>query len=584
MSVFSRTRNSLKGVSSDAGNFNFSAYARDQLDSNSLANWSVIPKVYTSEIAEVPVPENLAHRNNRSSFHTSLYAKASYYFYNCSILSTVILRIQQEALKNGIAWKAKFQSKCPKCETEYPRTTRKCMQCGHEGEMITPDVSQQKLLINYEGKSLIQRANRSGWSLLQLCRSFLIITLTYNQPVFLCKSTYLIDSETKTVIDEFPQEFIPMDPSKCKRIFDGTGQPGDGWGFTIDNRHARIPLDSPEILKTGYHDGERVYPAHWVITVTDGGAEGAGEAYSEREIFHTTYGLPSLNYGMPLSLLVESAIKAWMALELRVEKYYSVGHPSGIFVITNVTTESLATVQQSIRLQMKDDPFTIPVIGVPPSSDKVTTTKWHQFGDNPTEQMMSVKFELQERVSAIYGMNGFFIGDSRASSSNSNDVQQMAILDRNLVSIRSCVDEFLAFIISKYKGITHWDLVVSRPPDNQSLDEAEKFNKNLMNAKMAKDIGFDVISQADGNVELSDTPRSYDPIKSIFADAGGAEGQGVDEEDESPLNVMPDYGMSKISVSDNFAQDSFLSVDKGRETVTVDKEFLVTLLKELASK
>lgn len=99
--------------------------------------------------------------------------------------------------------------------------------------MKVPDISQQKLLINYEGGSLFDKANRNGWTLLQLCRSFLIITLTYNQPVILCKSTYLVD-EHMNVTDEFPQEFIPISPAKAKMVYDATGTPGNGWGFSVD--------------------------------------------------------------------------------------------------------------------------------------------------------------------------------------------------------------------------------------------------------------------------------------------------------------------------------------------------------------
>ena len=451
---------------------------------------------------------------------------------------------------------------------------KKCTVCNYEGEMKRPDVSQQKLLINWEGRSLFEKANRNGWSLLQLCRSFLIITLTYNQPVILCKSTYLVDDHMN-VTDEIPQEFIPLSPAKCKMVYDNTGTPGNGWGFSVDERLKRVDLDDEEILRTGYHEGKRIYPAKWVVSYEDGGQFGTGEAYAEQEIYHTTFGLPSLTYGMPLCLLVEPDVRAWMAMELRVEKYYSVGHPTGIFVINNTTNESLTTVQQSIRIQMKDDPYTIPIIGIPPASDKVTSTKWHPLADNPTEQMMAVKAELQERITAVFGISGLFLGDMNALKGNANEAHQMAVMDRNLVTIRDVVNDFLRFVQSKYKGITDWILKLAEPPDNQALDEAEKFNKNLMNAKLAKDLGFDIISQANGEVEISDTPRSYDPIKSLFAnqDGGGAQAQGINtpEQEDDLLNTgLPDYGTSKLSVSKDDRGNPFMEVTKGYVVVDQD--------------
>lgn len=541
-------------------------YNHDQLKQYTLADPIRQQKVFKSNILEAPTPKSIEYENKDSSYYVDLYTRASYYFFHCSILNTSILRIQQEALRNGITWKPNFQSKCPRCGQEYQRSMKKC-NCGYEGEMKVPDISQQKLLINYEGGSLFDKANRNGWTLLQLCRSFLIITLTYNQPVILCKSTYLVD-EHMNVTDEFPQEFIPISPAKAKMVYDATGTPGNGWGFSVDQRNKRIDLSDEEILETGYYEGKRIYPAKWVISYEDGGQFGMGEAYAEQEIFHTTFGLPSLTYGMPLCLLVEPDVRAWMAMELRVEKFYSVGHPTGLFVINNTTNESLTTVQQSIRIQMKDDPYTIPIIGIPPASDKVTSTKWHPLSDNPTEQMMAVKAELQERITAIFGISGLFLGDMNALKGNANEAHQMAVMDRNLVLIRELVNDFLKFIQSKYKGITDWTLALVEPPDNQALDEAEKFNKNLMNAKMAKDLGFDIISQADGKIEISDTPRSYDPIKSLFenTNGGGAKAQGIDmpEQKDDPLDTgLPDYGTSKLSRSKDDLGNSFMELTKG---------------------
>ena len=539
-----------------------------------------IEKVYDADILDAPVPKNIEYENKESTFYVDLYTRASYYFFHCSIFNTAVLRIQQEALRNGIAWKPRFQSKCPRCGTEYQRSMKKCTQCGYEGEMRSPDLSQQKLLINYEGGSLIDKANKNGWSLLQLCRSFLIITLTYNQPVILCKSTYLVDQH-KNVLEEFPQEFIPLSPAKCKMIYDNSGRPSNGWGFSVDERRIRKDMNSQEYQDTGYVDGKRVYPTYWVVTYEDGGQLSEGEAYAEQEIFHTTFGLPSLTYGMPLCLLVEADIRAWMALELRTEKYYSVGHPSGLFVINNTTNESLTTVQQSIRVQMKDDPYTIPIIGIPPASDKVTSTKWHPLADNPTEQMIAVKAELQERICAIFGISGLFLGDMNSLKGNSNESHQMAVMDRNLVTIRACVNEFLAFIKFKYKGITDWDLVLVEPPDNQALDEAEKLNKNLLNAKMFKDLGFDIISQAEGKIEVSDTPRSYDPIKSLFSNPGGAKDQGLDvpHNADDPFKQSEDYGKSKLSPSRQDAS-AFADVGVAKGTVEVDLETAKQVLLE----
>jgi len=524
-------------------------------------------KVFESNILSAPTPKNIEYRNRNSQYFVDQYRRASFYFFNCSILSTVVIRICLEALRNGIEWVPKFQSKCPRCGETFQRSMRLCSSCGFEGDMLKPDTTQQKLLINWEGGSLFDKVNENGWTLLQLCRSFLTISLTYNQPVILCKSVYLVD-EHVNVLEEIPQQFIPLSPSKARMIFDDSGTPGDGYGFSLDDRTTNVDLYSDEIKNTGYFNGKRIYPARWSIFENDGGQETSGEYYASPEIYCSHYGVDSMTYGLPLSLLVESDVRAWIAMELRVEKYYSVGHPQGIFVINNAGPDALATVTQTIKIQMKDDPYTIPIIGIPPSSDKVTSTKWHPLADNPTEQMMAVKSELQQRISAIFGVSGLFTGDTNSLKGNSNESSLMDIMDRNLVGIRTHVNDFLKFIKSKYKGIVDWELRVVEPPDNQSIDEAEEFNKNLMNAKMAKDLGFDIISQKDGKIEISYTPRKLDPIKSLFQPAGGAEGQGV-EDMEAESEGDNGYNMSKSKQSDSHG-DNLMEMTKGEVEVSIE--------------
>ena len=68
-------------------------------------------------LLNVPAPKSLDYFEESSIYFVSVYQRASYYFYNCSILNTVIRKIVDEALRNGIEFVPRFQSKCPKCGT-----------------------------------------------------------------------------------------------------------------------------------------------------------------------------------------------------------------------------------------------------------------------------------------------------------------------------------------------------------------------------------------------------------------------------------------------------------------------------------
>lgn len=572
MSVFGKVRDSAKGGAVSGLDESPLLIAGDRQSPlrNSLAQPVKIEPAFKTDILPPTTPPNVDYRNRKSSFHVDQYARATYYFYHASIFPTAVLRITQETLRNGIEWKPRFQCKCPRCKTEFPRTTRKCKVCGFEGDMLEPDESEKGLLVNWEGSSLFEKVNKNGWDLLQLVRSFLIISLVYNQPVILCKSSYFVD-EHGSVLEEFPQEFIPISPSKAKMIYNEAGEPGDNLGFSVLERSKAVDTSNRnylnEVMTTGYYEGRRYYPARWSISETDGGAEGAGEYFADQEIYHDTYMLPSITYGTPLCLLVEANLRAWMAIELRVEKYFSVGHPLGAFVINNITPESTAKVQQSIRIQMREDPYTIPVLGIPPASDKATSTKWHPFAADPTEAIVTIKQGLLQSITAVFGISGLFLGDTDAMRGNGNEGHQVAILDRNLAVIRKYANKFLSWIVHKYKGINDWDIVVVEPPDNQTLDEAEKFNKQLLNAKLAKDLGFEIISQNDGKIEISATPQSYDPLQAMFGDGGGLEAQGLDEKND-PSNVTTNQifkdSLSKTSGGNDLLKRGSFGAMKGQ--------------------
>lgn len=472
-------------------------------------------KVYNNDspytILKTPAPKNLDFFEQNSMYFLDLYYRASYYFYNCSILNTVIRKIVDESLRNGLEFLPRYQTKCPRCGQEFEDTTKKCRVCGFDGIMIKPDLTEKDLLVNWRGNSLMDEVNRNGWSLRDLCASFLILTLVYNQPLILCKSIYGVD-EQGNAIAEIPQEFIPIAPTKARMFYDVTGEPGQEKGFTLRDRttlHDMVDIEHPE--NSGFYNGQRLYPARWAVSYADGGYDNGATYYSEKEIFHKVFSIPSMTYGTPICSLIEYVIRAWIAMELRVEKYYNTGHPQGIFVISSITPDQQTAIQQTIRDQMRDDPYSMPMVGIPPGgTDSNKTAKWFPLADNPTTEMMAVKAELQQRVSGAFGVSGLFLGDVHSIKGNSNETQQMAVMDRNLTVIRQFVNSFLKFVVAKF-GIKDWIIRVREPADEQTRKKAEDLNKELINAQLAQSIGFQVISLIDGKVELSDTPINFNP-------------------------------------------------------------------------
>lgn len=76
------------------------------------------------------------------------------------------------------------------------------------------------------------------------------------------------------------------------------------------------------------------------------------------------------------------------------------GEEMMFFEDIEISEDERKRVAEELRVKMEEDPYTIPFVKVPALSKKVTT-KWYPFGDNPTEEVVAFKAELQEEVRKI---------------------------------------------------------------------------------------------------------------------------------------------------------------------------------------
>lgn len=491
-----------------------------------------------TQLIAIDSPETLTYKKGDDTYYSAIYNLATYYFTNCSILSSTVIRLKDETLRSGIEWYPKFEAKCPNCMEFHATSVTKCAVCGFEGSFVKPDNTQRKMFINWEGGSVIDKCNRYGWDLYDLCNWFIVTSIVYNQPVCLCKSIY-VANQFEDISAEIPQEFVPIPASNAKMIYDNKGNPGDGTGFRVTNREIKLDMLNGDVVKSGRDsEGFHVYPARWEI-MKDSGNTGNGTLYSAKEIYQKTFGLTSINYGMPRSMLIATDIKAWIAFESRIEKYLSTGHPQGVFVINGITPNAFQTLRKDIEIQMKSDPYTIPMMGIPPIQDKVNNAKWIPFMAEPTKGLIDLKQELLERIVSAFGSSQLMSNDTDAMKGTTNDESQFAVIDRTLESIRSHVNAFLAWILSKYPSITDWGLKITEPSDEQRRNELDEENRRLINAQLYKNLGFEIVSQNDGNIEISKTPASFDPMTRMLGPSLTDETKPVPDEVGGGVGNLP---------------------------------------------
>lgn len=483
-------------------------------DLSSIRTVSSVP----SQIIPVESPASIRYAERVDEHQASVYAMCTYWYSACSIFSTVTNNIAGNALRDGIEWHPLFESKCPRCGTSYPATVTYCTVCTYEGEFLVPDESQKDLFINYEGGSMLDKVNRHGWDLMDLAHWFAIASLVYNQPICLAKSAYIVDQYENLPKEggQVIQEFVPISPIHARMLYDEVGAPGNGTMFRISDRKHKYHITDEHVAETGRtKEGFKLYPAKWEIAFDEGNA-GDGVLYTEKEIYHRTFGLTSLNYGTPIATLVSTDIRAWIAYEKRIEMYLSRGHPPGFVVINGIDPDAFQSLRKDIALTMREDPYNIPIISTPPIQDKLTNIKWLPVMSEPSENMIELKQELLERIVSAFGSSILMYNDTEAMKGTAGPEAQMSITDRTLTNMRRHLNKFFAWILTKFPQITDWGLRVVQPSDNAARDKLEEENRQLVNAQLYKALGFQVKSQKDGQIEISETPAEFDPLTRLL--------------------------------------------------------------------
>lgn len=196
--------------------------------------------------------------------------------------------------------------------------------------------------------------------------------------------------------------------------------------------------------------------------------------------------------------------------------YLSRGHPPGFVVINGIDPDAFQSLRKDIALTMREDPYNIPIISTPPIQDKVTNIKWLPVMSEPSENMISLKQELLERIVSAFGSSILMYNDTEAMKGTAGPEAQMSLTDRTLTNMRRHINKFFKWILSKFPAITDWGLRVVEPSDNAARDRLEEENRQLVNAQLYKALGFQIKSQKDGQIEISETPAEFDPLTRLL--------------------------------------------------------------------
>lgn len=446
-------------------------------------------------------PTNFLNRMLKATTFWQPYALMDYYMREVSILATIRSRSVKEIFRYGIDWQPRFVKKCAECGREYDSDVVEC-DCGSM-KLYEPDKLQQDYF-GYNGKSFLDKANRSGQSLKRVLQMFAESEYQNNMAYIGVITADFIDEEGK-VHEQIPVEIVNYDPKFVKRLFDESAVPGTEECFSKKNRGVSYSQQAyPDLVM---EDGTKLSPAFYRVGANFG-AVGDVWFYDEDEIFCDNWFSPSQTYGVPPWLDIEDDIISYHFMEKHQCKRWEYGYVRGLLVFPGFNKKSMMELSKSIKNVLAKNDGSIPMVALPPAVPGAGEQKvqFIPLTNDTASDLMTYKNDIRDRLCGRAGVPNLIVTDTEASGGLNNESQQLTTFDRYLTDMYDNVDAlFNSWLLPTwFPKITDWMLVIRRPPKLNS-ELKEKMEQADYAMKM-KNLGFPPKSQKDGVFQFPERP------------------------------------------------------------------------------
>ena len=464
------------------------------------------PKVNRFAVGNTERPTDIVYRVTRENNWWFMYAKMFQYRQEVSVLSSIISRSVTELTRYDLIFEPKFAYKCTNCGYEAQHIAKECPVCHATGTALRrPDPSQKEYFRRPNGKSFIEEANNNGQSLKDVIRSYAEMQYLCNQGYVVCcaRDMYEVDSGHRNQM--LPIEFISLDPVKVQNLFDDSGTPGTMYAFTMDDRHTMIDIaNDHDKIELADRSGKQLYPAAWKVG-ENLGAAGKYWLYTQEEIYQDHWFRPALTYGIPIWYDIDDDLQTFHYLEKHFLKKYKYGYVRKILILPGFGDDSVEEVTKGITDVLATNDNSIPIVCTPPQLSGVAEMQAQalDLGTENSQDALSVKNDIRDRLCAHIGVPNLFAGDVEQSGGMNNESQQITVYDRYLMDKMAFIDRLCAWMLSWFPQITDWNLVLDRP--TKAMSDAKKRLDKLQEAQMLKQIGCD-IEFVDGELYHSSEP------------------------------------------------------------------------------
>ena len=521
-------------------------------------------------------PTNFLNTMQMSTAFWQPYAMMDFYMREVSILATIRSRSVIEIFRYGIDWEPKFVCKCTECGREYQETVKVCENCGSM-RMIQPDESQKDYFVRPNGKSFIEEANNSQQSLKAVLQSYAESEYQNNMAYLLCVTGDVVNTETGEIEHQYPLELVTVDPKFVRRMFDESATPGKEMGFLIEDRSVGIPIEGNPMLRT--EDGRPIIPAYFRVGSSFGGT-GNIWYYGKDEMYTDNWFSQSQTYGIPPWLDIEDDILSYHYMEKHQLKRWQYGYVRGLLVFPGFNRQSMNNMAKSIQKVLAKNDNSIPMIALPPAVPGAGEQKV-QFvsltGDTASD-LMQYKNDIRDRLCARVGVPNLIVTDTENSGGLNSESLQVTVFDRYLMDKYDHVDDlFDWFLGTFFPKITDWNLRLVRPPKMNT--ELKQKQEEAQYAMTMKNLGFAILSQKNGKIEISDTPAQQGMMGGMGGFGGGGlpfdNGGGMPSEDgledESILDAEDDTGQEDVS---EYQEDLDAFDEDEKYQASINKEYM----------
>lgn len=484
-------------------------------------------------------PSNFLNTMQMSTAFWQPYAMMDFYMREVSILATIRSRSVIEIFRYGMDWEPNFVCKCTECGAEYQETVKKCENCGSL-RLIPPDESQKDYFVRPNGKSFFEEANDSQQSLKAVFQSYAESQYQNNMAYLLCVTGDVVNPDG-SIEHQYPLELVTVDPKFVRRLFDESAVPGREMGFLMEDRAVGFQIAGNPLMETP--DGKKIIPAYFRVGSSFGGT-GHVWYYGKDEMFCDNWFSQSQTYGIPPWLDIEDDILSYHYMEKHQLKRWQYGYVRGLLVFPGFNRQSMDNMAKSIQKVLARNDNSIPMIALPPAVPGAGEQKvqFVSLTNDTAGDLMTYKNDIRDRLCARVGVPNLIVTDTENSGGLNSESLQVTVFDRYLMDKYDHVDDMGDwFLHTFFPKITDWSIRLTRPPKmNTELKEKQE---EAQYAMTMKSLGFAILSQKNGKIEISDTPVQQDPM-------GGMGGGGFPFDDGG--DVPPDDGMNDESILDSY--------------------------------